>query len=107
MFLGARIREVRKERKLSQEELGNLIGVSKVSVCNWEREIKKPSSKNLISLSKILNVSLEYLIGNDKYVVSSAKTEYGLMMANEEIEIIKELRNHPKLFEKLSENPKR
>lgn len=107
MFLGKRIREKRKLAGLTQDELGQLLNVSKVSVCNWEKGIKNPSSKNLMALSKVLNVPLEYLIGNDKYVISSGNEDYGLMMANEEIEIIKELRNYPKLFEKLVENPKR
>ena len=107
MFLGQRIRDKRKEAGFTQEELGNLLGVSKVSICHWEKDTKKPSSKNLIALSKILNTPLEYLIANDKYVVSESNDNYGLMMANEEIEIIKELRNHGKIYEMLAENPKR
>lgn len=107
MFLAKRIRERRIECGFTQEELGNILGISKVSVCNWERGTKKPSSKNLIQISKALNTPLEYLIANDKYVVSSKNEKYGLMMADEEIEIIKELRNHHKLYESLSESPKR
>lgn len=106
-MLGKRIREKRLENNMSQEELGNLLNVSKVSVSHWERETKKPSSKNLIQLSKILNTPLEYLIGNDQYVVSSDDEKYGMMMVNEEIEVIKELRLHPVLYDKLLENPKR
>lgn len=106
-MLGKRIREKRIEMNMSQEDLGHLLNVSKVSVSHWERNAKKPSSKNLIQLSKVLNTPLEYLIGNDKYVVSSSDEEYGLMMENEEIEIIKELRLHKELYDKLIENPKR
>ena len=107
MFLAKRIKESRLKQNLTQEELGNLLKVSKVSVCLWESGSKKPSSKNLIMLSKVLNVPLEYLIGNDDYVVSEDDSSYGLMMAKEEIDIIKELRNHSKLYENLMENPKR
>jgi transcriptional regulator with XRE-family HTH domain len=71
MYLAKRIKEKRLESKLTQEKLGNLLHVSKVSVCNWENGIKRPSSKNLIQLSKVLNTPLEYLIGNDHYVISS------------------------------------
>lgn len=107
MFLGKRIKEMRKKADMSQEELGKILGVSKVSVCHWEKEVKKPSSKNLIELSKILNAPVEYLIGSDSYVVSESDSNYGMMMANEEIDIIKELRHHEKLYEMLVENPKR
>lgn len=107
MFLAMRIKESRLKQNLTQQELGDLLNVSKVSVCLWEKGIKKPSSKNLLQLSKILNVPLEYLIGNDSYVISESNQSYGLMMAKEEIEIIKELRKHNKLYETLLENPKR
>lgn len=108
MFLAKRIREKRVENHMTQEELGKLLNVSKVSVCHWEKGIKRPSSKNLIQLSKILNTPLEYLIGSDDYVVSSTDNSYGIMMAKEEIDIIKELRKHEKLYNMLiNDNPKR
>ena len=107
MFLSKRIKEKRIETGLTQEALGKELNVSKVSVCNWEKGLKKPSSKNLIQLSKVLNTPLEYLIGNDTYVVSEDDEKYGLMLATEEINIIKELRNHKKLYDMLMDNPKR
>lgn len=107
MFLAKRIKEARIKQKLTQQELGTMLNVSKVSVCLWEKGTKIPSSKNLIQLSKVLNVSLEYLLGNDTYVISEDDNSYGLMMAKEEIEIIKELRKHQKLYDKLVGSPKR
>lgn len=71
------------------------------------KRIKKPSTKNLILLSKKLNTPIEYLVGNDKYVISDSDTEYGLMMTNEEIDFITELRNHENLYRMFVENPKR
>ncbi len=107
MVLGKRIKEVRKSRDLTQDDLAQMIGVSKVTICYWEKEIKKPSTKNLILLSKKLNTPVEYLIGNDEYVVSESDNNYGLMMTNEEIDLINELRNHENLYRVLVENPKR
>lgn len=107
MFLAKRIREKRLEQHLTQEELGKLLNVSKVSVCHWEKGIKRPSSKNLIQLSKVLNTPLEYLIGNDTYAIANKEESYGMMMAKEEINIIQELRDHEKLYDMMIENPKR
>ena len=56
MFLSKRIKEKRIEAGLTQEALGKELNVSKVSVCNWEKGLKKPSSKNLIQLSKVLKI---------------------------------------------------
>lgn len=108
MFLAKRIKEKRIENGFTQEELGSFLNVSKVSVCHWEKGIKKPSSKNLIQLATILKTPLEYLIGNDTYVVASSDSDYGMIMAKEEIDIIKELRKHEKLYAMLiNDNPKR
>ncbi len=107
MFLERRIREQRKQQGLTQKKLGELLGVSKVSVCHWEKGLKRPSSKNLIQLSKVLNVPLEYLIGNDEYIISSEDEKYGLMMSKEEIKLIEELRKYPKLYDMLINSPKR
>ncbi len=107
MFLSRRIKESRIKQNLTQQQLGDLLNVSKVSVCLWEKGTKKPSAKNLIQLSKVLNVDLEYLIGNDNYVIGEKDTSYGLMMADEEIEVIKELRKYPKLYETFINNPGR
>ena len=112
MFLSKRIKEKRIEAGLTQEALGKELNVSKVSVCNWETRLAlsnedKLARDYLIQLSKVLNTPLEYLIGNDTYVVSEDDEKYGLMLATEEINIIKELRNHKKLYDMLMDNPKR
>ena len=43
MILGFRLRELRKENKMSQSDLGKLIGVSKVSVSGYENGSRIPS----------------------------------------------------------------
>lgn len=107
MFLAKRIKEERFKNNLTQEELGKLLNVSKVSVCHWEKGIKKPSSKNLILLSKVLQVPLEYLIGNDTYVVAENDASYHMYLAKEEVNIILELRKHKQLYQDLIENTER
>ena len=59
--IGSRIKRLRKERKLTQGQLGNLIGLSDVTIGYWEREINKPELENLIALAEILEVSIDYL----------------------------------------------
>ena len=107
MFLEKRIKEKRLEHEYTQEELGNMIGVSKATICNWEKGVKRPSSKNLIELSKALNADIEYLVGNDIYAVSSRDDRYGIMLADEEMQVVRELRKHKELYKNLCENPKR
>jgi len=62
MSFGAKLFELRKERNLTQDEVGKAIGVYKSQVSNWEQEKDKPSLENLISLAKFFVVSTDYLL---------------------------------------------
>ncbi len=106
-MLGKRIKDKRLELNFTQEQLGALLNVSKVSICNWENGIKYPSTENLIQLSKQMNVSIDYLIGNDAYIIAESNSNYSTLVSNEEIELIKELRKHQKLHDALTDETKR
>ena len=48
---------------LSQEELGKLVGISKVSVWQWENGINYPNNETLLKLADYFQVSTDYLLG--------------------------------------------
>ena len=106
-LIGKRIKELRKKAGLTQVELGKKINVTKVSVCCYELGTRTPSLDTLVDLSNIFNVNLDYLLGNDIYVVSDQKEEYGFKLSEEELEFIKIIRKNSKLYDKLIEDPKR
>ena len=56
--LGLRIKELRKAKKLSQEQLAEKIGLEPPSVCNIENGKNYPTIQNLEKIVKVLNVSL-------------------------------------------------
>lgn len=58
-----RIKSLRVENNLSGEELGKIVGVSKVSVWQWENGINYPNNNVLIELSNYFQVSTDYLLG--------------------------------------------
>ena len=107
MFIGSRIKNLRIEKGLSQEELGKIIGVSKVSICGYEKGTKNPNIEKLEKLVDTLDVSFDYVFGHDKSIVSDSSEEYHVKMSNEDIEIIKEIKLHSELYKKMIENPKR
>ena len=53
------IRELREERGLTQLELGNKLGVTPVTVYNWERGQHMPTAVQLRALAKALGVSMD------------------------------------------------
>ncbi len=61
--MGKRIREQRKLRGLSQEELSVMIGAGRTMVAHYEKEARLPSFGRLIKLAQALNVSTDYLLG--------------------------------------------
>ncbi|MCC4348435.1 helix-turn-helix domain-containing protein [Limosilactobacillus reuteri] len=62
-MIGNTIRELRKEKKMSQSELGKFIGVSQTTVTAWETGRAEPSSTFISKLADLFNVSTDYLLG--------------------------------------------
>ncbi len=69
MDFGDRITLVRKQKKLSQNELGKLANVSGDIVGKYERNEMKPSIETARRLANALNVTLDYLVGDSNTVV--------------------------------------
>ncbi len=104
---GKRLRELRKEKGLTQEQLGDLVGVTKVSICCYENGTRTPTLETLVDLADVLNTRITTLIATDYFAVSEEDEEYTLNIAKDELAILKSLRNHTKLYEMLLEEPKR
>ena len=62
-MLGQRICELRSSLHWSQVDLAKRLGVAKQTVSNWENENIQPSIEMLVRLSKLFNVSADYLLG--------------------------------------------
>jgi len=60
------IRRLRKERKLSQEQLGRKCGVTQSAVASWESGRTCPATKRAQLLAVAFNVPLELIIGHRK-----------------------------------------
>lgn len=60
--LGSRLKSLRKEKKLTQQQLADTVGVSKTSVIYWEKDENTPKHESLVLLSKALTTSPEWLL---------------------------------------------
>lgn len=58
-----RIKQLREEFGMTQEDLAKRLHVDKVSVCNWERGFRTPRMKSMIEMSRIFNCSVDYILG--------------------------------------------
>ncbi len=107
MIVSKRIKEARLQKNMTQEELGNLIGVSKVSICSYEQGKKTPTLNNLKKIIKYLDIDPNYLFGQEVNIISDNDIKYSVKMSKEDINIINELKKHPTLYRKLLDNPNR
>ena len=62
MTLGQRIQELRKQNNLSQEALGEKLGVSRQAISRWEMDGAVPEVDKLIAMGKLFGVSLNDLL---------------------------------------------
>ncbi len=60
---GKRLTEVRKDKKMSQDEVGKLVSVHGAVIGRYERDEVKPSIEMATQLAEALEVSLDYLVG--------------------------------------------
>lgn len=66
MTPGDRIRQLRKEHKMTQEDLGKIIGVQKAAIQKYEKgTVKNIKRASLIKLAEVLGTTPEYILGWD------------------------------------------
>ena len=61
MTLGQRICQYRKQLNISQEELGDRLGVSRQAVSKWETDLSAPDMNNLLALAREFGISVAEL----------------------------------------------
>ena len=82
-LIGKRIRETRKQRGLSAEELAEIADLSSVYISYIENAKRKPSLESLIKISNALEITIdELLYGNLLYNPTEYQTDIDLLMAD-------------------------
>lgn len=57
------LKQLRKDKKVTQTELGNYCGYSHVAVVKWENGQREPSIETLIKIADFFDVTLDNLLG--------------------------------------------
>lgn len=66
MEFGKILKDLRKERNLSQMDLALNTGISQSAIAKWELDKTEPTASALITLSKFFNESVDFLLGLEK-----------------------------------------
>lgn len=111
MEFSERLKELRKKANFTQVEVAEKLGISQPAFASWERGAKKPTQENLVKIAQVLNVSVDYLVGNtenksdelDNIELLFRMNSKGLTKKEKEIfkkELIEFMEERKKVFEK-------
>lgn len=64
--LGQKILSLREEKGMKQSELAELIGTTEATLSRYENDKRVPKGETVFKIAKALNVSVEFLLDNDK-----------------------------------------
>ncbi len=79
--IGERIRAIRRERRITQDELADAVGVSRSAVAQWETGRAGQVTTNLARIARALDVGVEFLMqGADLRAAAEAATGDELAM---------------------------
>jgi len=107
VFIGKRLKEIRLKKGYTQQQLGSMVNVTKVSICCYEKGARTPNLETFHDLLKVLDITADYLLGMDINVICEDNQEYSTKLSKDDIEIINQLKLRKDLYKKIVEEPLR
>ena len=102
MLLGDKILDLRKKNGLSQEELGEIVDVTRQTISNWELGVTQPNPEQLKLLSKTLKTSIDELLDNDMEEITNSKMSNTEKLAGIAVSGVEKISKTAKKAKKLS-----
>lgn len=105
MVAGQRLREARKNAKLTQAELARIIGVKAAEISQYESNKRTPRWPTFNKLLDALHITADEVLGRDVTVHDGE--DYEVKMAKEDLQILSSIKENPKLYKALLSDPDR
>ena len=74
MTFAEKLKSLRKQASMSQEQLAEKLGVSRQAVTKWETDTGIPDIENIKSISSLFDISIDELLSNEN--ASQKKSDY-------------------------------
>ena len=108
-MLANNIKELRKHNRISQMELAKKLNTTQANISAWESGKWQPDNENLIKMSHIFGVTVDYLLGNDEQKQIRIKKGIkipvlGRIPAGIPIEAIQEILDYEEIPEEMAKN---
>ena len=101
MNFGEKIKLLRYDRELTQDDLGYLLNVTKSCISCYENGSRQPSLDILIQLATFFGVSVDFLIGLEEYDGAIGRK---VKLTNKDFFLLKELKKEPEVYKKIMDN---
>ena len=76
MDFAQRVKQLRKNKHLTGEQLGNILGITKTGISYWENGRSVPDNEMLLKLADFFDVSIDYLLGKTDIETKIDKSNY-------------------------------
>lgn len=86
-MFGERIKEIRNNNNMTQQQFADVMNITRTTVCNWENNTSKPDPNQIVEISERFNVSTDYLfnVNIDKFLMIKKLMKDLGMMAGEDL----------------------
>ncbi len=105
-MMGQRLKEARTNAGITQTELAKMIGVKAAEISQYESDKRTPRWNVFIKILDKLNISADKILGREITVVSDEE-DYTVKLAKKDLQIIETIKNYPKLYKLLTNDPNR
>jgi transcriptional regulator with XRE-family HTH domain len=93
MKFGTRLKELREELKMTQEELSKALGTGKASICHYEKNRRLPDTLMIEKCADYFDVTIDYILGKSDIREKYNEKKDGKMTLKEKEFIVDELIN--------------
>ena len=83
--IGCKIKAARIEKKLTQEQVAELLGVSRQTISNWENEKSYQDIISVIELSSLYSISLDDLLKGDERMMEHLEESTNVVKSNQKL----------------------
>lgn len=75
MTIGRKLKQARLKKELTQENVANILNVSRTTISNWEVGRSYPDLESVVALSDLYNISLDELLREDEDMVKKLSND--------------------------------
>ena len=103
-MFSSRLRELRKAKRLTQNELAHSLNVEQPTIANWEKGFRVPDSLTIQKIGDFFNVSVDFMLGRTEKIKGVKIPVLGTVPAGIPLEAIEEILEYEEISPELAKS---